>query len=203
MLIFSAQSLAFIAVPKTGSTAIDMALKPRADILFTRQRKHMTARRFRTKMAPFLAREFNLNVELFAVMREPEEQIRSWYRYRARAARDGSDNSTHGISFDAFVRHVIEKKPPAFAAIGSQMGMLGSGKGALMVDHLFAHETPRHALSFLADRFGEPIKLSQKNVSPTVDAPLDPSTRALLRNARPHEFALYDRLMDAGGKLSA
>ena len=60
MLIFSAQSLAFIAVPKTGSTAIAMALKPTADIIFTKRRKHITAQRFHNRVAPFLDQEFGV-----------------------------------------------------------------------------------------------------------------------------------------------
>ena len=201
MLIFSAEALAFIAVPKTGSTAIDAALKPRADILFTRQRKHMPARRFHARLAPFLASEFNLRLECFAVMRDPEEQIRSWYRYRAREARAGSGNSTDGIGFDQFVRAVISDAPPPYATIGSQAGMLCGGDGAILVHHLFAHETPDRLHRFLEDRFGERIPLPRKNVSPAVPAELAPATRAKLRAARAREFDLHARLRDNGGYL--
>jgi len=37
MLAFTPQSLANIAVPKTGTAAVEMALKPKADILFTKR----------------------------------------------------------------------------------------------------------------------------------------------------------------------
>lgn len=201
MLIFSTQSLAFIAVPKTGTTAIEMALRPRADIIFTKTRKHITARRFHTRIAPFLAQSFNLHPERFAVMREPEEQIRSWFRYRARGARQGADVSTEGLSFDRFVRDVISDDPPAHAGIGSQFAMLSSGKGALLVHHLFAYESQPQFRAFLSNRFGEDIEIKQKNVSPPAEAPLEPSTRRRLRAARAAEFALYDRLRDAGGHL--
>lgn len=201
MLIFSAQSLAFIAVPKTGTTAIEMALKPKADIVFSRGRKHLPARRFVGKIAPFLTREFNLTPDLFAVMRNPEEQIRSWFRYRARSARDGDANSTHGISFDAFVRAVLSDDPPPYARIGSQMGMLCSGKDEVLIDHLFAHESADHLDQFLHTRFGEPVALKRKNVSPFVPAPLEPATFKALKSARAAEFDLYARLMDAGGVL--
>lgn len=201
MLIFSAQSLAFIAVPKTGTTAIEMALKPKADILFSRGRKHLPARRFVSKIAPFLAREFNLTPALFAVMRDPEEQIRSWFRYRARSARDGDANSTHGISFDAFVHAILSDNPPPYARIGSQMGMLCSGKDELLIDHLFAHDAPDVLDQFLLERFGEPIERKRKNVSPFVPAPLEPSTLKALKSARRAEFDLFARLLDAGGAL--
>ncbi len=201
MLIFSAQKLAFVAVPKTGTTAIEMALKPRADIIFTKKRKHITAQRFHKKIAPFLEKEFGLTLERFAVMREPEEQIRSWYRYRAREAKQGSEFSTTGISFDQFVREVISEDAPPYAGIGSQHAMLTSYKGQVLVDHLFAHEAQPALMAFLAKRFGEEIALKPRNVSPQIEADLEPTTRAKLRTVRAAEFDLYARLSDAGGHL--
>jgi len=201
MLIFTPQSLAFIAVPKTGTTAVEMALKPKADIVFTKRFKHMTARRFHTKIAPFLKESFNLRPDRFAVMRDPEEQIRSWYRYRARERKLGSDASTVGLSFDEFVLAVISESPPPFAGIGSQFKMLTSGKGDVLVHHLFAHERPVRFQEFLSNRFGQEITLKQKNVSPVIHAPLDPAIRARLRAVRAPEFDLYARLQEADGHL--
>ena len=201
MLVFSEQSLAFIAVPKTGSTALELALKPRADIILTKRRKHLSARRFHRRIAPFLAEEFGVTPERFAVIREPEEQLRSWYRYRARKAKSGSDFSTRAVSFDAFVRQVIRETPPPFAAVGSQLAMLTAEDGAVLVHHLFAHETPSRLLDFLGERFGEEIEVKRRNVSPPVPAELEPATRRALRHARAAEFELYARVMEAGGRL--
>lgn len=201
MLICSAQALAFIAVPKTGTTAIEMALKPRADILFSKHRKHMTALRFHNKVAPFLADTFNLHPDRVAVIRDPEEQIRSWYRYRAGARQSGTEASTAGQSFDQFVADVIGDDPPPRARIGSQYRMLTSGKGAVLVHHLFAYEAQPLFRGFLNQRFGEEIVVKIKNVSPEAQAPLDPDLRVRLRAARAEEFALYDRVMAAGGHL--
>lgn len=201
MLIFTAQSLAFIAVPKTGTTAVEMALKPKADIIFAKQRKHTTAQRFHRKIAPFLEDALGLRPERFAVMRDPEEQIRSWYRYRARNIRVKTSRSTDGISFDQFVLDVISDDPPDYAGIGSQLSMLTSGGGAVLVHHLFAYESPVAFRSFLDDRFGQEIVLKQKNVSPETKAPLGSATRRKLYAARAAEFDLYHRLKDAGGHL--
>ena len=201
MLIFTPQSLAFIAVPKTGTTAVEMALKPKADIVFTKRFKHMTAHRFHKKIAPFLQSAFNLRPDRFAVMRDPEEQIRSWYRYRARDRKLDSDASTAGLSFDDFVLAVITQDPPPFAGIGSQFNMLVSNQGDVLVHHLFAYEQPVQFRAFLNDRFGQEIALKQKNVSPAIDAPLDPAVREKLRAARAAEFDFYARLQEAGGHL--
>ena len=205
MLIFSDQSLAFIAVPKTGTTAVEMALKPRADIAFSKQRKHMTAQRFHTKLAPFLLDTFSLAPERVAVIRDPVEQIRSWYRYRNGPRREGTARSTNGCSFDEFVLGVIADDPPAFAGIGSQYNMLTSGNlknaGDVLVHHLFAYENQPLFRGFLSERFEKEIVLKQKNVSPPADAPLDSAVEAQLRKVRAHEFDLYDRVLQASGHL--
>ncbi|MGV6847279.1 MAG: hypothetical protein ACWA5A_02750 [Marinibacterium sp.] len=200
MLVCSAQNLAFIAVPKTGTTAIEMALRPRADIIFSKHRKHMTAQRFHRKIAPFLAQAFNLHPERIAILRDPEDQIRSWYRYRTRDRQKDTENSTFSMSFDAFVQDVISDDPPPHAGIGSQWNMV-TGKGKVLVHHLFAYDSQPAFRAFLDDRFGEHIEIGVKNVSPAADAPLEPSTRAALRRARADEFDLYERLRDAGGHL--
>lgn len=129
MLVFSDQNLAFLAVPKTGTTAFEMALRPRADIILSKRRKHLTATRFHNKVAPFLADTFDLTVETMAVMRDPIEQIRSWYRYRSGPRQKGTKASTNGCSFDEFVLAVISDDPPPFAGIGSQFNFVTSGKG--------------------------------------------------------------------------
>ena len=200
MLVFSAQNLAFIAVPKTGTTAVEMALRPHADIIFAKQRKHMTAQRFHRRVAPFLEETFNMRLERMAVIRDPEEQIRSWYRYRSGTRQQGSDRSTLQISFDEFVRDVISDDPPPHAGIGSQWNMV-TGGGRVLVHHLFAYESQPVLRAFLDERFGERIEIRSRNVSPPVDAPLDDSTRRALRRARAEEFALHDRIREAGGHL--
>jgi len=201
MLIFTQYGLAFIAVPKTGTTAVEMALKRKADIIITRRLKHTTAMRFHRQVAPFVKSAYGVELERFAVMREPEEQIRSWYRYRCREAKLGSGRSTSDISFNEFVEAVISDKPPHFAGIGSQYRMLTSPRGKVLVHHLFAYERQVRFRAFLSDRFGEEVRLKQHNVSPAIDAPLDPELRKRLRLARAREYELYDRLMRAGGHL--
>lgn len=142
-----------------------------------------------------------LRPERFAVMRDPEEQIRSWYRYRSRSMHVRTSRSTGGISFDQFVLDVISDDPPDYAGIGSQLSMLTSGRGDVLVHHLFAYENPLVFRSFLDDRFDQEIVLKQKNVSPETEAPLGSDTRRKLQAARAAEFDLYHRLKDAGGHL--
>lgn len=201
MLVFLDANLTYLAVPKTGSTAVETALSHRADIAVRRDRKHMTAHRYRKRMAPFLKETFGARPETVAVMRAPIDQIGSWFRYRARDAAETGENSTQGLSFDDFVRAVIAPAAPPFAQCGSQFRFLTGGRGRVIVDHLFAWEDPERFRAFLGERLGEPIAFDQCNVSPRIAAVLSPDIEAALRRARATEFALHDRLMDAGGYL--
>ncbi|MGR3362951.1 MAG: hypothetical protein ACU0CY_02110, partial [Maritimibacter harenae] len=83
---------------------------------------------------------------------------------------------------------------------GSQWNMV-TGKGAVMVHHLFAYEDQPVFRAFLDDRFGDRIVVKEKNVSPPADAPLEDATRKALHRRRSKEFALWQRIRDAGGHL--
>jgi len=200
VLIFLRHRLAFLATPKTGTTAVEMALKPRAEIIFAKNRKHLTAARYANKVAPFLEDTFGVRPACVAVMREPVDQIRSWYKYRSQPRLDGTPVSTKDISFDQFVREVIEDTKKR-AQIGRQFNFLTNGAGDVLVDHLFAYEDQSAFLMFLSEKLEHPVELAAKNVSPQVKTDLSPDTLQLLKDARSEDFALYDRLMAQGGHL--
>jgi len=201
MLIFTPQALAYVAVPKTGTTAIEAALRPHADIVFKKSHKHITSQRFRRKIRPFVRDTFGVRLASFAVLREPEDQIRSWYRYRSRDEIRDKPEYTGDLSFDAFVQALLSDDPPPCAQIGSQFRMLSGRGGRLLINHLFAYESLDQLETFLSARFDCPIRFAPRNVSPPIAAELSPQTRARLRSARAAEFDLHARLRDAGGKL--
>lgn len=203
MLVFVDANLVLFAVPKTGSTAYHLALKGMADIGFARKPayKHMSLRKYERHFGPFLKDAYGLEPERAAVMRHPVEQIRSWYRYRSRPTPRKEKGVLDGMSFDDFVAEVIAPKPAEFARIGSQFTFLSSEDGAVRVDHLFAYEKPLLLRKFLTERLGKGFETKQKNVSPAIDAPLSADMEAALRAARAEEFALYDRIVAAGGHL--
>ena len=202
MLIFADKGLTVLATPKTGSTALEMALRPKADIIFAKQRKHITAQRYRSKIAPFLAKTFGIETETCAVMRAPVDQLRSWYRYRARDGIADPARSTRHLTFDAFIAAVISDAPPEYARVGSQFTFLTGGTGEVLVDHLFGYDQRDLLLAFLSKRLGAAVAPKRRNVSPRKEAPLSDEMHKQLRAARAEEFALYDRLVAAGGYLA-
>ena len=203
MLIFADAHLAYLATPKTGSTAVEMALRPKADIILAKRRKHVNALRYRSTLAPFLRESFDIEAETIAVMRHPVDQMASWYKYRSRGEIAGGPRSTRDMSFDDFALAVAAETPPEFARIGSQFSFLTDEVGNLIVDHLFAYENQQAFLDYMADRLGTEIALKRKNVSPERETSLSDSVAAKLREARATEFALYERLAASGGYLGA
>lgn len=202
MLVFLRHKITYLATPKTGTTAVEMALKPRAEIVFSKNRKHITALRYANKIAPFLEDTFGVRPASVAVMREPVDQIRSWYKYRSQKRLDGTNLSTKDISFDQFVREVVSDKPPERAQIGRQFNFLTDGKTQVMADHIFAYAAQEMFLMFLSEHLQHPVEIAPKNVSPLIDGPLSDETMALLREVRAEDFMLYDEVMAQGGHLA-
>lgn len=203
MLVFVDPNLVLFAVPKTGSTAYHLALRGRADISLANKAglKHMTARKYDRDLGPYLAQAHGLTPERAAVIRDPLEQLRSWYRYRQDPKRKGAGNSAAGLSFDDFVLATIADKPPPFARVGSQFAFVTDDAGAVRIEHLFAYEKPTVFRAWLSQRLGHKIDTQEKNVSPPAPTPISAAVEAQLRAARADDFALHDAIMDAGGHL--
>ncbi len=201
MQIYFKQNLAFLATPKTGSTAYEHALRGQADIVFAKRRKHLNAGQFERKMAPFLDDFYGIKPERMAVMRNPLEQIRSWYRYRTAPKSGRRDANTSNLSFDEFVLEVLKYPQPSFAAIGSQYGFLSMADGRIPLHHIFAYEEQPTIRRFLEERFETKLTFPEKNVSPPKPAPISHDVEISLRRARAAEFDLYDQVLQANGHL--
>lgn len=203
MLVFVDANIVLFAVPKTGSTAYHLALRGKADISLANKAglKHMTARKFDRDFGPYLAQAHGLHPERVAVMRDPLEQLRSWYRYRQDPKRKGAGNSAAGMSFDDFVLAAIEDTPPPFARVGSQFAFVTDDAGDVRIDHLFAYEKQAVFRRFLEDRLGQKIETKEKNVSPSAPTPISPEVEAQLRAARADDFALHAAILAADGHL--
>lgn len=197
MMIFWKERLAFLAVPKTGSTAIEAALAPFAAVTFARppQVKHMTHKRFGRFIRPWLAMEGAEDIKVFAMMREPVSWLGSWYRYRARGELKGQPNSTRGVSFDDFVLAYMQGEDrPAYAVLGSQAQQLSPKRNEPAVAHLFRYEEMDKVVAFLNERFATRLELPTFNVSPKMELSLSPDIRKKLEQKCPQDFSIYEAL---------
>lgn len=195
MLVFWDQRLVFLATPKTGSTAIAVALESLAAVSVQRPPvlKHTTVQRFHRFVGPYLRAASGEDFTTVALMREPLEWLGSWYRFRQRDDVGDPRNSTRGMSFEAFANAYCDQPQPGFANVGSQARFLAP-EGRQPVDRIFRYDRIESFVDFLEDRLGCEIILPRVNVSPLADTALSATTEARLRAAMSRDLALYDSL---------
>ncbi|MEM6744827.1 MAG: gamma-glutamyl kinase [Pseudomonadota bacterium] len=197
MMIFARRKLVLLALPKTGTTALEAALGPLADIHMrgAPALKHTTLRRYRRFIRPYLATAGIEGLETACLLREPTAWLRSWHAYRRRPALDGKPKSAAGLSFAEFVDAYLSDPQPVFAQVGVPSRFVAGPDGSPGVDHLFRYEDQGAFQAFLEDRLERKIDLPRRNVSPPADAePLPPALQARLERERAADFALYRSL---------
>lgn len=190
MLVFWKEKLVVFSMPKTGTSAIDQVLTPRADIAITAPPvlKHMPVYRFHKFMTPLFDKVDAGKMAHFAMIRDPFDWLGSWYKYRARAELDGTETSTKPVSFDDFVLACLERHRPPFANIGSQLKFLSGGE----ITHLFRYESMPKAVTFLEDRLNVTLDLPQVNISPPRQFSLSKTVADRYRAERAQEFDLWE-----------
>ncbi len=193
VLVFWKERLAFLAVPKTGTSAWETALAPRADIAILNppDLKHAPVYRYNRFFRPMFEKMGAPDMETLAVMREPISWLSSWYRYRQRPFMAGKPNSTEALSFDEFVEGYCKGERPGFANVGSQAKFLEPRPNGTRVTHLFRYEDQQKLIDFLEDRLSVSLDLPRENVSPEMAVSLSPKTEAKLRRKCAAEFELY------------
>lgn len=198
MLIFWKQRLVILSVPKTGSTAIEVALAEVASAAFLRppEMKHTPAYRYQRFLKPYLQNTAHgAPFTAVAVMREPVDWLASWYRFRQRADLDGTPRSTKGMDFAAFATAYRADPRPEVADVGGQARFLSGMDGApLGVDRVFRYEAMEGLVDWLQDRLAMRIALPRVNVSPAASVELSASDLALLQDHLSPEYALYRSL---------
>lgn len=199
MMVFFKERLAFLSVPKTGTTAYEAALRDRADLVISEPPllKHAPVYRFNRFIRPMFLKVCDVELEVMAVMREPVSWLGSWWRYRQRPFMEGKDNATHGISFDDFVLAYMKGKRPGYAEVGSQFKFLERQPNGVGVTHLFRYEDQPRLTAFLEERLNLEISLDRRNVSPDIPVEISDDVRRRFRRKFSDEFDLYESIARA------
>lgn len=196
MLVFFKERLAFLSVPKTGTTAYEAALAPRADMVISEppMLKHAPVYRYNRFIRPMFLKVCDAELELMAVMREPVSWLGSWYRYRHRPFMQGKPNSTFGISFDDFILAYMKGDKPGFADVGSQLNFMKSQPNGTGITHYFKYEDQPRLQAFLKERLDVDLTLARENVSPAMELTLSTDVEVRFKRKFADEFALYDSI---------
>ncbi|SDE13582.1 Sulfotransferase family protein [Paracoccus isoporae] len=193
MLIFWEHRLVFLATPKAGSTAIETALEPLASLAVQRppEMKHADAARFHRHIHPWLREMTADHFTTVALMREPVEWLRSWYRFHLRDAQE-EDAAMPAEQFEGFARRYLDQPKSLTQGIGTQSAFLTAAEAP--VDRIFRYEQIDAFTRFLDEWLDCEISLPRINVPPSADVSLSPATETALRQALSEDFALYDSL---------
>lgn len=196
MLVFFKERLAFLAMPKTGTTAYQTALATRADLVITDPPllKHAPVYRYNRFIRPMFVNVCDAEMELMAVMREPVSWLSSWYRYRRRPFMKDKPNNTFDVSFDDFVLGYMKGKRPGFAEVGNQLKFLERQPNGTGITHLFRYEDQTRLKGFLEDRLNVKLDLGLENVSPEIDAPLAADVEMRFKRKFAADFELYESI---------
>jgi hypothetical protein len=196
MLVFFKERLAFLSVPKTGTTAYETALAPRADMVITEppMLKHAPVYRYNRFVRPMFLKVCDAEMELMAVMREPISWLGSWYRYRRRPFMQGKPNATFDVSFDEFILAYMKGSKPGFADVGSQLNFMAPQPNGTGITHYFRYEDQPRLQTFLQDRLEVSLDLKRENVSPQMELTLSPDIAERFRRKFAEEFALYESI---------
>lgn len=194
MLIFWECRLVFLATPKAGSTAIETALEPLASLAVRRpaELKHTDLGHYRSHIAPWLHSVTGDHFTTIALMREPLDWLRSWYRFRLRDDSEDAEHAMTGLDFADFARAYVDPQGAAVARIGNQADFLTAGQDR--VDRIFRYEDIESFTHFLEDSLDCAISLPRVNVPPAVDVSLSPGHEAELRRLMQRDFQLYQSL---------
>ena len=194
MLIFWEPRLVFLAMPKAGSTAIEAALEPLASAAILRPEplKHTNISKFHQYLGPWLEAQASAPFSTVALMREPVDWLRSWYRFRQR---DDHDDALHQVEDTTFARFAADySRPdgPERLNIGRQSDFLIDG--ARRVDHIFRYEDFAAFVEHLEDRLNCALEMPRLNVPPSADVELDAADEDRLREAMWQDMELYQSL---------
>jgi hypothetical protein len=191
----------FLAIPKTGSTAIETAFREYAQIAprGIPGIKHTKYTEFQRFLQPFLAAKgFPRNsYEVVCVFREPIDWLFSLWRYRSRERLADSSSPKHRrytgrVSFEQFARAYMESDPPPrrpaefVRARGGQTG----------VDRVFRYDRYDLLVDFLCKKVGEKVEVGIKNVSPEQPerfSSLSEGCERELREFFKPEYRIYQR----------
>ncbi|MFV0386876.1 hypothetical protein [Paracoccus sp. (in: a-proteobacteria)] len=195
MLIFWKQRLVFLATPKAGSTAVEVALESLASVSIQRPAalKHTDIAAYRRHVGPWLLDQTGEAFTTVALMREPVDWLQSWYRFRLRDDHEDAQHLMEGVSFARFAQQYGQPDGPQTLGIESQTNFLKHDGN--QVERIFRYEAIDDFIRFLEDRLDCAIELPRINVPPPVDVSLTADAEHRLRAAMADDISLYRTLV--------
>lgn len=195
MLAVPKHGFVVLAVPKSGSTALEAAFAKHAQLVTSGppSLKHVTAQDFEQHFTPLLrAHGYDRSdYEVTALVREPVSWLSSWWRYRSRPGIAGKPTYVGDLGFDEFVGRVVAGE----IRLRPQADYVSGPDGRLAVDRLWRYDDLEHAFAWMRAKVGKKkVRLKPRNVSPDREHEVSASTRDLIEQAYAADLTLYRSL---------
>jgi hypothetical protein len=190
---------AFLSTTKSGSTALEQAFTPHAQVILRGppRLKHINASGFHKHVEPLLHDQGfpRDSYEVVAIVREPLDWLLSWWRYRSRDAlrrrrgAGGKDVYAGDTSFEEWATAQIDND---MQGIGRMSRFVAVPDGARGVDRLWRYEHLDGAREWMSGRVGEEVSLRVVNASPKRPADVPDALRRRIETYFEPEYRLYE-----------
>jgi Sulfotransferase family len=202
MLLAPRHGFVFLAVPKTGSTAIEQAFRSYADMSArtTPSFKHTRYAQFQHFLRPFLASQGfpRDSYEVVCVFREPIDWLSSWWRYRSREELADPSHPSHRnyaghLSFEQFAYAYMKGDEQFAQGVGRQFQIVRARPGQPKIDRIFRYERLDLLVDFLCEKISEEVQVKVRNVSPERSFALSEGCERELRRFFKPDYRIYEQ----------
>ena len=201
MLVAPRHGFVFLAVHKTGSTAVERSFRSYAQLMQasrTPELKHTGYGEFQRFLQPWLEvkgfpRE---SYEVVCAFREPIDWLGSWWRYRSREELADPSHRNHRnyaghVSFEEFARDYMEGGERS-ADLRRPSEFVRPVPGGVGIERVFRYDRLDLLADFLRGKVGEDVKMKVKNVSPKRSSDLSAGCERELRGFFAPEYEIYE-----------
>ena len=194
MLVSLRHRLVLLAMPKCASTSLEAALAGKVDVVISKNpsAKHTPFRKYDRFLRRYFETFTDGPLEVVSLFRQPEDWLRSWWRYRSRPGLGAPGRSVKGWSFGRFaLAYINDEKGPA--TVGSQARFVSAKDETIGCDRIFRYETVDRFSDWLSQRLETEIELDRLNVSPLADSAEDlgADVQAQLDDRLAREYEIY------------
>ena len=200
MLLAPSHGFVFLAIPKTGTSAIETAFRPYAQVApqGIPAIKHTRYVEFQRFLQPFLAAKGfpRESYVVVCVFREPIDWLSSWWRYRSREKLADPSSPRHqrytgDISFEQFARAYMEGNNGE----PRQSKFVRARRGHAEVDRIFRYDRLDLLVDFLCEKLDKEVQVGVKNVSPERPFSLSEECERELREFLRPEYRIYQHAL--------
>jgi len=191
MVISESKRFIFLAVPKTGTSSIEHALRAYRSPVTAEFNKHATCSRLRRELPVGVWDAYYK----FAFVRNPYDRMQSWYYYRQRKELAAANHPRHhlytgNLSFDEFILSFAKKE-----LMLRQADFIAPRGGGVQVDFVGKYECLEQDFQRICAHLQLPaLTLPRVRASMNMDADVNlwsSATRAVINEYFAEDFTLF------------